>query len=223
MNPSIRVLLRYVIQVLLPVLIVLGSVQFLLITARTWIPFEYRRPSFPADTYGFSTEDRIFWSAIDLDFLLEDFELSYFDDFTLSDGSPMHNDRELLHFEDVRVIVAGSRSVFWGAAVTIILLLGLLFRFEGSHAALEALRGGALWTLGLIGLLAIGSVFAFGLVFTGFHQIFFDPNTWTFRFSDTFIRLYPQRFWQDVIVYIMGLTFLESGTVYLITRALLNK
>lgn len=223
MNPNIRMLLRYAIQLLLPVLFVLGSVHFLILTTRTWIPFEYRRASFPADTYGFSTADRIYWSGIDLNFLLDDLEISSFDEFTLADGSPMHNERELGHFEDVRVIVGGSRNVFVGAIASILVLLVLLFRFEGSQVALEFLRGGALWTLGLLALLAIGSVFAFGLVFTGFHQIFFDPNTWTFRFSDTFIRLYPQRFWQDVIVYVIGLTFLESGSLYLITRALLNR
>ena len=223
MNPNIRMMLRYAVQVLLPVLVVLGSVHLLLLTAGTWIPFEYRRANFPADKYGFSTDDRIYWSAIDLDFLLEDLEISYFDDFALPDGSPMHNERELLHFEDVLTIVAGSRRVFWGALVALGLLLGLLFRFEGSQVALDSVRGGALWTLGLLALLALGMVFAFGLVFTGFHQIFFDPNTWTFRFSDTFIRLYPQRFWQDVIMYVIGLTFLESGSLYLITKALLNR
>ena len=223
MNPNIRVLLRYAIQLLLPVLFVLGSVHLILLTTRTWIPFEYRRASFPPDTYGFSTADRIYWSGIDLNFLLDDLEISYFDNFTLADGSPMHNERELGHFEDVRVIVDGSRKVFAGAIGISAVLVFLLFRFEGSQVALETLRGGALWALGLLALLAIGSIFAFTLVFTGFHQIFFDPNTWTFRFSDTFIRLYPQRFWQDVILYVIGLTFLESGSLYLITRALMNR
>lgn len=223
MNPGTRMLLRHTIQVLLLVLLVLSSVHFLLLTARAWIPYEYRRASFPADSYGFSTDERIELSALDLNFLLQDLEVSYFDDLTLPDGNPMHNDRELQHFEDVRTILAGSRRVFWGALLALVGLSFVLFRSQGSQVVLESLHGGAVWTLGLIAVLTVGLVVAFGLVFTGFHQLFFDPNTWTFRFSDTFIRLYPQRFWQDVFMYVIGITFLDSGLIYLITKTLLKR
>jgi len=223
MNPSIRILLRNAAQALMPALLILGSVQLLIFTAKTWIPWEYRRASFPADTYGFSTADRIYLSAIDMDYLLKDLDISYFDDFTLPDGSPMHNERELRHFEDVLRIVKGSQRVFWGALIAVGLSLALLWRFEGSELALESIRIGAIWTLGLLTLFGIGLALAFGVVFTGFHQIFFDPNTWTFLYSDTFIRLYPERFWQDAIIAVVGLTIFDSGILYFITGALLKR
>ena len=41
---------------------------------------------------------------------------------------------------------------------------------------------------------------AFGVIFVWFHQIFFESGTWTFLFSDTLIRLFPERFWRDTFL-----------------------
>ncbi|MCZ7668066.1 MAG: DUF1461 domain-containing protein [Chloroflexi bacterium] len=35
------------------------------------------------------------------------------------------------------------------------------------------------------------------LFFTLFHNIFFDSGTWTFAYSDSLIRLFPEQFWFD--------------------------
>jgi uncharacterized membrane protein len=39
-----------------------------------------------------------------------------------------------------------------------------------------------------------------------FHNVFFEPGTWKFLFSDTLIRLFPQRFWQDLFLIVGGLS-----------------
>jgi uncharacterized membrane protein len=41
---------------------------------------------------------------------------------------------------------------------------------------------------------------SFGVFFVGFHEIFFPPGTWTFFYSDTLIRLFPERFWRDAFL-----------------------
>jgi integral membrane protein (TIGR01906 family) len=51
---------------------------------------------------------------------------------------------------------------------------------------------------------------AFSVFFVFFHQVFFESGTWVFRFSDTLIRLFPQRFWRDAFIAI-GLLSLAGG------------
>ncbi len=36
--------------------------------------------------------------------------------------------------------------------------------------------------------------------FTLFHQVFFEGDSWLFLYSDTLIRLFPIRFWQDAVL-----------------------
>jgi uncharacterized membrane protein len=37
--------------------------------------------------------------------------------------------------------------------------------------------------------------------FTAFHHLFFTGDSWLFLFSDTLIRLFPIRFWQDAFLF----------------------
>jgi integral membrane protein (TIGR01906 family) len=52
----------------------------------------------------------------------------------------------------------------------------------------------------------------FSVFFVFFHQIFFESGTWVFRFSDTLIRLFPERFWRDTFIAI-GLLSIAGGLV----------
>lgn len=223
LQPSIKNGLRSAIQVLIPIILVLGSVRIILVTAKTWLPYEYRISSFPVDSYGFSTEDRIFWSAIDVDYLLNDAEIDYFDQFTLKNGEPMHNERELRHMVDVKVIVLATKRVLQWGLLILVGLIAFAFWSQGLEYTLVAIRNGALWTLILIAALIIGVIFAFSFVFVGFHRIFFEEGTWTFSYADTFIRLYPQRFWQDIFIYVGGLVAAQAGVLYGLARVLLRR
>ncbi len=218
LQPSVKTGLRTVIQLLIPIIIIMLTVRIMLLAANIWIPFEYRISGFPEDQYGFTTDDRIRWSAIDLDFLLNDAEIDYFDEFKLESGEPMHNARELGHMEDVKAIVLlTNNALLWGFVLLIALIVFAGWSQGLSYATL-AIKNGALWTLILIGALIIGVIFAFGFVFVGFHQIFFEAGTWTFSYTDTFIRLYPERFWRDVFFYVGGLTTIQAGVLYAVAR-----
>ncbi|UCF61950.1 MAG: TIGR01906 family membrane protein [Anaerolineaceae bacterium] len=213
----------WILQILIPVILILSSVWIMLNTAKWWVQIEYRLPGFPEDRYGFTLEDRLYWSAIDIDFLLNDEELDYFDDFHLEDGSPMHNQRELRHMDDVKRLI----HVIWyvlGFGLILVLLLELsLVLYADPSVALEALRRGARNTLILVGLLILGVIVSFGILFVGFHRIFFEGDTWIFLFSDTFIRLYPERFWRDTFIFLALLTALVTVVVYLLSNILLRR
>jgi integral membrane protein (TIGR01906 family) len=195
----------------------------LLNTARWWVQIEYRLPGFPADRYGFTLEDRLYWSAIDIEYLLNEDDLDYFDDFRLEDGSPMHNQRELRHMDDVKRLL----HVVW-YVLGIGLILGLILEvslgiYADSRVALETLKKGARNTLILVGLIILGVIVGFGVLFVGFHRIFFEGNTWLFLFSDTFIRLYPERFWRDTFIFLALITAVMGVLVYLLSNLLLRR
>jgi len=216
-----RVIYR-LIQVLLPIFVILTSVRLVLYTADTWVKIEYRLPGFPKDLYGFSLDDRIYWSSIDIDYLLTDAEIMYFDEFTLADGSPMHNDRELSHMQDVKDLLSTVWKV-WGSGIFVLLsLAALLWWMDGRAISLRAVIAGAKLTILLMIMLVIFLLAAFGVLFVGFHRIFFEGSTWLFPLSDTFIRLYPERFWRDIFALLAGVTVLLSGLVGGVARWLLR-
>ena len=63
----------------------------------------------------------------------------------------------------------------------------------------------------MVGLaIAIGVIVVMGIAinpnvfwgfFTGFHKLFFEGDSWLFFYSDTLIRLFPIRFWQDAFLF----------------------
>jgi uncharacterized membrane protein len=52
----------------------------------------------------------------------------------------------------------------------------------------------------LLGGIILFVLLAFGVIFVAFHQVFFESGTWTFFYSDTLIRLFPERFWRDTFI-----------------------
>jgi integral membrane protein (TIGR01906 family) len=160
---------------------------------------------------------------VDIDYLLGDHDISYYDDYVLPDGSPMHNQRELQHLEDVESVLGGVRLVWWTGVLLIIGASWVVRRSEGVEAVLAALKRGGFWLILVIGVLAVLIAVAFEFLFVGFHELLFDPGTWTFPYSDTFIRLYPERFWRDTFALVAGISVLLGGITYLVPHLLLKR
>ncbi len=209
--------------ILLPISLILSSVFIVLYSAGIWVPIEYRMPGFPKDSYGFDLQDRLYWSSVDIDFLLSNEDISYFDSYFLADGSPMHNERELKHMQDVQVLLNVMKRVLLASWVLTVLMLVVLWRMAQSQVIPRTLFRGARNTLIVIGVLILGILVSFGVLFVGFHRIFFEGDTWLFAYSDTFIRLYPERFWRDCFILLGMVTILEALIVYGIGRLLTKK
>jgi integral membrane protein (TIGR01906 family) len=212
---------RIFLLVLIPVILVLTSVRLLMTNA--FVRFNYAIPGFPEDRYGFTEEDRHFHAPIALEYLHNDAGIEFLGDQRFEDGTPVYNARELGHMEDVKEVTRAALNVWrigFGAAVVFSLVL---WRVAGSQYLWEAWQGGAKLTALIMAILLVGLIAAFSILFVGFHEIFFDPNTWTFLFSDTLIRLFPQRFWEVAFGTVALATLLQAGLVYLITSILLSR
>lgn len=195
--------LNWVVTFLVPIALVVGAVRLLLTPA--FLQFEYRTPNFPADTFGFNREDRLYWSQIALQYLNQWEDISFLRDLEFEDGSPVYNERELRHMVDVQNVLRNVLRV-WYVALALLVALGIWARFGGWWPVfLRALGQGGGLTAILIGVILVLVVIAFGVFFVAFHQVFFQPGTWQFLYSDTLIRLFPERFWRD--------TFLVVGTL----------
>jgi integral membrane protein (TIGR01906 family) len=74
----------------------------------------------------------------------------------------------------------------------------------------RALLFGSFLTAALIVLGLVAVATSFNWLFTQFHALFFEGDSWLFRYSDTLIRLYPERFWVDAFALMFGGTLLEA-------------
>ena len=189
-------------QILIAIAIPLGLI---LTGMRTFFipPFvilEYNMPGFPEDTYGFTKADRIHWANLSLKYLNNDAGIEFLGDLQFADGSPVFNERELGHMVDVKLFFKSMMAIWLGLAA-FLLIAGLLAwraRWMASYWA-DVSAGGWL-TLGLLGLVLVTVILNFSALFTVFHKVFFVGDTWLFYFSDTLIRLFPMRLWQDLFI-----------------------
>jgi len=201
-------LLSLLVTVLLPIALVLTSVRLLL--THTFVQVEYRTPAFPSDPYGFTRADRLYWSQIAVDYLINDADISFLGDLRFTDGRIVYNDAELMHMLDVKNTVQAALGV-WYLCLAVLSILGVWAWWgkwwKDYRMGLE--RGGWL-TLLLVGLIVLTVLVGFGYFFIAFHEVLFAPGTWTFEYSDTLIRLFPERFWRDTFL-ILGLISLLGG------------
>jgi integral membrane protein (TIGR01906 family) len=205
---TLQKILSWLLTLLLPLALTLLGVRLLLTHAFPEI--EYRLPGFPADTYGFTLQERLHWSGISIDYLLNNADISFLGDLTFMDNVPLFNGRELSHMHDVKNVVQPVLAVAYGVWI-FILALGLWARFGGwwPQFVRGLWRGGWL-TVGLVVVLGILAAVSFWQFFTLFHELFFTGDSWMFLYSDTLIRLFPMRFWQDAFLFV-GLLDLLVG------------
>jgi integral membrane protein (TIGR01906 family) len=197
-------LLLSVITLLTPILLVLGAVRMML--TPIFMQTEYKLPNFPADKYGFSLEERLYWSDITRAYLIRDVPPDYLSKFHLEDGSPLYNERELRHLRDVKVVIAIAQRVLYLGLGFFALITIWAYRNGAWDGFLTAVSRGGWLTVGLITAMIVAIFLNFDAFFVAFHRVFFEGETWLFKYTDTLIRLFPIRFWQDAFILVGGLT-----------------
>jgi integral membrane protein (TIGR01906 family) len=188
------------LTILLPIFLIMTAIRILLIPY-LYVNFEYNTPNFPSDSYGFTLEDRLQWSKVSFDYLLNSEPLSWLANQKLPDGKPLYVERELSHMLDVKNLIQ-SMFVAWWILLAGLILAGLAaWRWKTLKSYWRALSNGGWLTLGLIVAILVFVVLSFDWLFTTFHRLFFTGDTWLFLYSDTLIRLFPIPFWQDAFIW----------------------
>jgi integral membrane protein (TIGR01906 family) len=202
-----------------------------------YLEFEYHTPGFPADPYGFTLQDRLTYGKLAVDYLVNSADISYLGDLrfpagqqapdpscqTMTDCTNLYNDRELEHMLDVKNVVKGAMHVLEVCVLILILLALWAWRGRWSKDYIKGLKRGGIVTLIVLGLVIIFVLVAFNYIFVIFHEIFFKTGTWTFLYSDTSIRLFPERFWEDTFLVVGGLSAALGLLFYFGSRSFIRK
>lgn len=222
--------LSWVIALVIPVVSVLMVVW--LVIHPWYLVFEYHTPGFPDDPYGFSLLDRLNYGKYAVDYLVNSADISFLGNLRfpagqqapdescqyMKDCTYLFNQRELKHMLDVKHVVKSAMNVL---AACLILLVGFaVWAWLGKwgSAYLKGLERGSILLLVIIGLIILAVLVMFNYIFILFHKIFFTAGTWSFLYSDTLIRLFPERFWQDTFLMVGGLSVAMGLFIYFIAR-----
>lgn len=225
-----QLILSIVVIVLVPVILALGVVRLIL---NPWyLDFIYSTPNFPSDPYGFTRQDRLRYSRIDLDYLLNNAGISFLGDLRfpagqeappqscleMTDCTQLYNQRELKHMVDVKSTLQTALKV-WYLSIGLFILIGVLaWRGNWLGAFTRSLSRGGWLTILLIAIVLLFVLGAFDIFFVFFHNLFFQAGTWTFYFSDTLIRLFPERFWQITFTFVGTVTAVAGLILALVFR-----
>ena len=208
MNRWLKTFLRTVILVAVPVVLVVMPIRVLM--HPRWVYFEYGRPDFPPDSFGFTPQERTKLAITGIESIIGPRGVVVLQAAGLSDNSPAFNEREVGHMQDVRVVTGNiyfAQVVLFIAAVLAVLVL---VRGGAPDAASGALLTGAVVTVALLVALVVLVLTSFDTFFTTFHRVFFSGNTWLFNYTDTLIRLYPVPFWFDAAAAIGVTSIVEA-------------
>jgi len=131
-------------------------------------------------------------------------------DLKFPNGASVFNAREVAHMQDVKNVV---RPLLWIGYAVWVLTLGLAAwaRWGGWWAEFRGgVRRGGWAAAGLVVVIGVFAAVSFWSFFTVFHSLFFTGDSWLFLYTDTLIRLFPMRFWQDAFLF-AGILDLLAG------------
>jgi len=200
-NNYITGIVRWLVILAMPILLLLTFARGLI--SEGYLRYEYGKADFPPDIYGFTQAERLELALVAIRFLWQEQPaeqaVAMLEAQRLpGSNQPLYNPYELSHMIDVKHFTEKLWRVYWGSVVLVLGGLGwLLARRETRPEAFNALLGGGLLTSGLLIGLTSFVLLSWRTFFIQFHELFFEPGTWTFNWSDSLIRLFPDRFWFD--------------------------
>ncbi len=188
-----------IITIILPFILLMNGV--LLVFTPEFLQYEYKKPNFPDDPYGFTLDERIEYGTASVKYItdiMNQLPDEFLAGLEMKDGTPLYNDRELSHMKDVKTVFQRARAVMAAMVVFVILTAWLVSKKPDSLAGfLRALVLGSGLTLALIALIGIGILTGFDAFFDQFHHLFFTGDSWLFYANDSLIRLFPEPLWVD--------------------------
>jgi integral membrane protein (TIGR01906 family) len=220
-------IIRWLIIIAMPFLLAIFTVRSLIGWRSPGYPaFEYARIA--PDAYGFTDQERLELANANLDYLqrsepaeeviymLEDLRLPGTDE-------PLYNPDEISHMLDVKIIADAFGRLMWPLALVVIGGLAfLLARSKTRQLGYKTLMHGGLFTASILIVIGILLGVAWNFIFVQFHELLFPPGTWTFAYTDSLIRLFPEQFWFDFgVIWVAGILIqgiIWAGVGYWLNR-----
>jgi integral membrane protein (TIGR01906 family) len=204
---------RWLIVIAIPFVLTLFTVRLMISwNSPSYPKFEYSRIA--PDRYGFTPEERLRLAEASQDYLRrpESAEkvVHLIADLRLpGTNDSLYNQREIGHLVDVKNVLDGFKTVLRILGIGVVAgLVLLLARPETRPDGYKAIMHGGILTMAILLAMIVLLFVAWNVVFTQFHEILFPPGTWTFFYTDSLIRLFPEQFW--FILAIVGYFLLRS-------------
>ncbi len=186
---------EFLIVLLIPFVLIMTSTRILM--QPKWLSYEYTKPNFPQDDFGFGVEERLHLGEKTLNAVVGKTGIDYLA-ATQIDHSPVFNQREIVHLEDVAFVIRIMMAVHY--FVLLFFVAGIVFLL-GKRRTRQLLPylfiSGGILTLTIISAVAVAVFFFWEVFFDQFHQILFKDGSWLFYEQDALIRLFPEQFWVD--------------------------
>ncbi|MGO4383774.1 TIGR01906 family membrane protein [Specibacter sp. RAF43] len=198
-KPVLPRVFQVLLAVFYPVVLLVLSIRLVTTSVFLWV--EYHRPGFPADSFGFSTDDRMTYGSYTVDYLLNFTGPRYLGGLVNDKGDPLFLPREVAHMADVKSVI--DLAFLAGAVLAIGMVIAIMYLSRRSSGGVRrGLFAGSIATLAVIISLGVLAFMGWETFFADFHKIFFANGTWTFYTDDTLIRLFPSQFWLDSGIFI---------------------
>lgn len=207
-NKALIIIVRWLVILAMPFFLGMGTIRAII--AWDYPAFEYQR--IPPDMFGFTPEQRLELArgtlaylqrpepAQEVIYLLEELRLPGTD-------RSLYNESEISHMIDVKNVADAMKWVaIVSGAIVIVGLAFLLIPSGTRHFGWRTHMFAGLGTVIVLGVIALAILIAWPLFFVQFHELLFPPGTWTFAYTDSLIRLFPEQFWFDIGVLISGAT-----------------
>ncbi|PJF32515.1 MAG: TIGR01906 family membrane protein, partial [Phototrophicales bacterium] len=161
-----------------------------------------------------------YYAPYALDYLLNDADINYLGNLTFPNSTrPLFNPRELRHMEDVKLVTRGAFWILTIGMITSLAISLLAWRTADTrHAMRSGIFAGGIGIITIILTIVIMAIIAWDTFFTLFHTLLFESGTWQFLYSDTLIRLFPEKFWFDAALSIGAITTILAIILLAITR-----
>lgn len=213
-KPVLARVLQVLVAVFFPIIVIAAAIRA--VTSPLFLWFEYNRPGFPADRFGFDQEERMTYASYTMDYLLNFAGPEYLGGLVDAGGDPLFATDEVGHMADVKMVIQLTfLAALILALVSVISIIYLARRYPGGVR--RALFAGAVVTLVLIGVVAVLAALGWQRFFAAFHSVFFADGTWTFAADDTLIRLFPGQFWIDAGIAVAAVILIISAVTLLAT------
>lgn len=232
MSRSIAAFVQWLVIITMPFFLGFSAIEVFVNGAELYLDYEYGKSDFPGDlqqvdpfTQGqlgltpFTQEQRQELALVAVNYLQRPEpaeEVIYLLEEQQLPGSdrPLYNSEEISHMIDVKHVTDGIARLNWFAAFIVLGGLALLLaRAETRPLAYRAIFRGGVATMVVLLLIGLFILLAWNIFFVEFHELLFPPETWTFAYSDSLIRLFPEQFWFDFGVLLSGFAFVLGAAV----------
>jgi Gpi18-like mannosyltransferase len=187
-NPKIPELVSWLGTLFTPVILFGISMNLLLTPA--FIRAEYNMPYIPADSYGFSKSERFHWASLTMDYLTSTKQDQYLAKQISENGSPVFTEQEIPIIDGIQAAIHKTAALWELLLAACFVLAMLAWAGDWLPEFRRGIKRGAWLTVGLAVILGIASFFLTG----------FNVNA-DLQSSDTFLRLFPIRIWQDFFLF----------------------